>query len=319
VEADVIRPIEDAVNAIGGLSTLQSVAQSGRATITLTFVLGESSLDKAQEVRDKLDPVRSGFPAAVDDPQVLRFSLDSSPIMSLAVRSDSMADRDLTALAKDVIAKRIANIPGVGSATVVGGTPRQLNIKIDPERLLAFNISANAVITALRSANRDLAAGSVTSGTRFQSIQVLGRIEEAQAFGDIIVGTAGSAPIYLSDVATIEDGGGEATSLAILNGERALAIDVVKTQGANTVDVAHGIRETVESLRHTEFAGDDLDIEIVADNAESIEQSFHAVQNMLVEGAILAVVIVYLFLNSWRSTIITGLTLPISIIGTMIA
>uniref|UniRef100_UPI00403FABD8 efflux RND transporter permease subunit n=1 Tax=Devosia sp. XK-2 TaxID=3126689 RepID=UPI00403FABD8 len=95
-------------------------------------MLGESSLNKAQEVRDKLDPVRSGFPAAVGDPQVLRFSLDSSPIMSLAVRSDTMTDRDLTALAKNVIAKRIANIPGVGSATVVGGTPRQLNVNVDP-------------------------------------------------------------------------------------------------------------------------------------------------------------------------------------------
>ncbi len=319
VETDVIRPVEEAVNTIAGLATIQSTAQAGRATITLTFGLNESSLEKAQEVRDKLDPVRAAFPSAVDEPQVLRFNFNSMPIMSLAVRSETMSDRDLTALTKDVIAKRIANVPGVGSASVIGGVPRQLNIDIDPDRLSAFNISANTVIAALRNANRDLAAGSVTSGDRYQSIQVLGRLDQARDFNSLIVGVSGNAPVYLSDVATIEDSAGEADSLAILNGERALAVDIVKTQGANTVGVAHDIEAMIDWLLANELANDDVTVEVVVNNAEAIEHSFHAVQSMLIEGAVLAVAIVFLFLNSWRSTIITGLTLPISIIGTMIA
>ncbi|GLQ11436.1 nodulation protein NolG [Devosia yakushimensis] len=319
VEADVIEPIEDAVNTISGLDSVQSTAQTGRATISLSFNLGENSQDKAQEVRDKLDPVKAGLPDAADDPQVMRFDPSAAPMMSLAVSSDTLSDRDLTTLAEDVIAKRLSNISGVGSASVVGGVPRQLNIEIDPDRLAAFNISANTVIAALQNANKDLAAGSVTQGSLVQPLQVLGRIEDKDDFGDIIVGNLGGQPVYLSDVATIEDGSGDADSLAILNGQRALAVDVVKTQGANTVGVAEEVQQTIQSLMENELAKAEVKIEVVVDNAKSVKESFYAVQNMLIEGAVLAVVIVFLFLNSWRSTVITGLTLPISLIGTMVA
>ncbi len=239
--------------------------------------------------------------------------------LSLAVSSDSLSDRELTALTEDIIAKRISNIDGVGSATVVGGVPRQLNIQIDPDRLAAFNISPSAVVQALQAANRDLAAGSITQDSIVQSIQVLGRLEDEQDFYDITVGNQGGQPVTVRDVATIVDGTGEAQSLAILNGERAIAIDVLKTQGANTVGVAEEIRHLIADLQADELPEGQVNIEVVVDNAEPVEDSFHAVQNMLVEGALLAVVIVFLFLNSWRSTIITGLTLPISIIGTMVA
>src|SRR5690606_31479174 len=151
-----------------------------------------------------------------------------------------------------------------------------------------------------------------------QSIQVEGRLEEADDFLDLIVARRGGQPVRLGDVATIEQGQADATSLAILNGQRALAIDVVKTQGANTVEVAEEVRKAVAELNNRDMP-EGVRLDIVRDNAVPVEDSFHAVQNMLIEGAALAVVIVFLFLNSWRSTIITGLTLPISIIGTMVA
>src|SRR5690606_35358494 len=184
--------------------------------------------------------------------------------------------------------------------------------------LAAYNISPNAVIQALQAANRDLSAGSITQDSFVQSIQVLGRLEDEQDFYDVTVGSQGGQPVTLRDVATIVDGTGEAASLAILNGQAALALDILKTQGANTVGVAEDIKKTIQQMLERELP-DDLEIEIVVDNAKPVEDSFHAVQNMLLEGAALAVIIVFLFLNSWRSTIITGLTLPISIIGTMIA
>ncbi|ODT51316.1 efflux RND transporter permease subunit [Devosia sp. 63-57] len=319
VEADVIEPIEDAVNTIAGLDTIQSVAQSGQAMIIMIFDLEANSQQKAQDVRDKIDPVKARLPAGANDPQVLRFDPAALPLLSLAVSSNTLSDRDLTALTKDVIAKRLSNIDGVGSASVVGGVPRQLNINIDPDRLSAFNISPGAVVSALQAANKDLAAGAITQDSIVRSIQVLGRLEDEQDFYNITVGNQGGQAVTLRDVATIEDGTGEATSLAILNGERALAIDILKTQGANTVGVAAEIRRTIERLEATELPKDAVKIQVVVDNAKPVEDSFHAVQNMLVEGAALAVVIVFVFLNSWRSTIITGLTLPISIIGTMVA
>jgi HAE1 family hydrophobic/amphiphilic exporter-1 len=318
VEADIVEPIENAVNTIAGLDTVQSTAQSGQAMVLMIFDLEASSQEKLQEVRDKIDPIRAELPDAANDPMILRFDPSDLPLLSLAVSSSTLSPRDLTALTEDIIAARISNIDGVGSASVVGGVPRQLNIEIDPDRLAAFNISPAAVVQALQAANRDLAAGSITQGSIVQSIQVLGRLEDEQDFYDITVGNQGGQPVTVRDVATIVDGTGEASSLAILNGEPALAIDVLKTQGANTVGVAEEIRDVVADLLATELP-EGVDIEVVVDNAEPVENSFHAVQNMLIEGAILAVVIVFLFLNSWRSTVITGLTLPISIIGAMIA
>jgi HAE1 family hydrophobic/amphiphilic exporter-1 len=319
VEADVVQPIEEAVNTIAGLDTIQSTAQAGQALVLMIFDLEANSQEKAQDVRDKLDPIKAILPEGANDPQVLRFDPSALPILSLAVSSDTLSDRDLTALTEDIIVKRISNITGVGSASVVGGVPRQLNIQIDPDRLSAFNISPSAVIQALQAANRDMAAGSITQDSIVQSIQVLGRLEDAQDFYDITVGNQAGQPVTLRDVATIEDGTGEATSLAILNGERALAVDILKTQGANTVGVAEDIRKTIDNLLANELPEGAVKIEVVVDNAKPVEDSFHAVQNMLIEGAALAVVIVFLFLNSWRSTVITGLTLPISIIGTMVA
>ena len=153
-------------------------------------------------------------------------------------------------------------------------------------------------------------------GLEVQTIQVEGRIEEAEEFLDIIVSRQGGQPVRLRDVATLVDGEAEAFSLALLNGEQALAVDLVKTQGANTVGVAEEIRHAIEELMDGALPGD-VTIEIVRDNAVPVEQSYHGVQNMMIEGAGLAVLIVFLFLNSWRSTVITGLTLPISVIGTM--
>lgn len=318
VEADIVEPIENAVNTIAGLDSIQSTAQSGQAMVIMIFDLEASSQEKLQEVRDKIDPIKAELPDGANDPRILRFDPSDLPLLSLAVSSSTLSARDLTALTEDVIATRISNIDGVGSASVIGGVPRQLNIEIDPDRLAAFNVSPDAVINALRAANRDLAAGSITQNSIVQSIQVLGRLEDEQDFYDVTVGNQGGQPVTLRDVATIVDGTGEAASLAILNGQQALAIDVLKTQGANTVGVAAEIRDAIADLQAGELP-EGVDIEVVVDNAEPVENSFHAVQNMLIEGALLAVVIVFLFLNSWRSTVITGLTLPISIIGTMIA
>ncbi|WP_449394763.1 efflux RND transporter permease subunit [Devosia riboflavina] len=178
VEADIVEPIEEAVNTIAGLDSIQSTAQSGQAMVLMIFDLEQNSQQMAQEVRDKIDPIKADLPDNAGDPRVLRFDPSALPVLSLAVSSSTLSDRDLTSLTEDIIVKRLSNISGVGSASVVGGVPRQLNIQIDPDRLTAFNISPSAVISALQSSNRDLSAGSITEGSIVQSIQVLGRLEE---------------------------------------------------------------------------------------------------------------------------------------------
>jgi HAE1 family hydrophobic/amphiphilic exporter-1 len=316
VENDIVIPIEEAVNTISGIDSVQSTSQAGEALVIMFFDMDVDSADAAQDVRDRIAGVQSAFPDSAADPTILRFDPNERPVMSLAVSGDTISARDMTALAEDIIVPRLSAIQGVGRASVVGGVPRQLNILLDPDRMNAFGVGVGEVTAALSADNRNLPAGSIEAGRIVQSVQVEGRIERVEDFLDIIIARRGGVPVRLGDVATVEDGEASVSSLALLDGMRALAVDVVKMQGANTVAVAQEVRDAVDEM----MAGvlpEGIRIDIVSDNARPVEDSYHGVQNMLIEGAVLATLIVFLFLNSWRSTVITGLTLPISVIGTM--
>lgn len=318
VEEDVIRPIEEAVSTIAGIDEIRSTAQQGQGIVVMIFDLDVRSADAAQDVRDRLASVSAGFPEGAEDPTVLRFDPAEQPVISVAISSDRMARRDLTALAEDVVARRLLTIQGVGRASVVGGAPRQIDILLDPDRMNAYGIGVGQVTAALTAENRDRPAGQIEGESRVRSVTVEGRIERMEDFLSLPVGQSGGLPVLLGDVATIRAGEGDVTSLALLDGQAAIAIDVVKQQGANTVAVAEAVRAAIAELQATAMP-EGVTLEIIRDNAVPVEESFESVQAMLIEGAALAVVIVFLFLNSWRSTVITGLTLPISIIGTMTA
>ena len=318
VESDIIKPIEDAVSTLAGIDTIQSTARTGSALVIIIFELEVNSSDAAQDVRDKIAQIDALFPDNAEDPTILRFDPAELPVMSVGISSETYEIGDLTTLTEDVIAKRIANIRGVGRASVVGGRAREVHVDIDPDRLTALSVGVSEITGVLAAENQDLPAGAITDAASTTSVQVEGRLATIRAFDDVIVARRAGQPIRLGDIADVDLRLAEATSLAMIDGERALAIDIVKTQGSNTVEVAQRIRETI-----AEMAGDDafegIDIEILRDNAEPVIDSFHSVQSMILEGAALATFIVFLFLNSWRSTVITGLTLPISIIGTMTA
>ncbi|MWD28561.1 MMPL family transporter [Aquicoccus sp. SCR17] len=318
VESDVIEPIEDAVSTLSGIDSIEATAQPGSSLVLMIFDLEVDSSTAAQEVRDKIAQIEGELPDNAEDPRILRFDPNELPVLSIGVSSDTFETGELTRITEDTISTRLANIQGVGRASVVGGIPREVHVLIDPDRQTALGIGVGEVTSALRSDNTDLPAGSVTEGGNTQSVQVEGRLATINDFQDVIIGRRGGQPVRLGDVAEIGSALAEEDSLAMLDGERALAVDIVKTQGANTVEVAEQVRAEIEKmLEEPQFDG--IDIRVLRDNAKPVEASFHAVQNMLVEGAILATVIVFLFLNSWRSTVITGMTLPISIIGTMAA
>jgi HAE1 family hydrophobic/amphiphilic exporter-1 len=316
VENDIIKPIEDAVNTISGIDEVSSTSTSGQGSVIMFFDMDVNSDEAAQNVRDRIAAIKGRFPDTADEPTVLRFDPAVRPIMSLAVSGGNLSTRDLTALTEDVIVPRLSSVQGVGSATVVGGAARELQILIDPDRMNAFGVGVGEVTAALSADNRNLPAGSIDIDGIVQSVQVEGRIDRAADFLDIIIARRGDQPVRLGDIATLQSGESEETSVALLNGERALAVDVIKIQGSNTVEIARNIRAAVDDLVANDMP-DGVMIDIVSDNARSVEQSYQGVQNMLVEGAVLATLIVFLFLNSWRSTVITGLTLPISVIGTM--
>lgn len=316
VETEIVRPIEDAVNNISGIDNVQSTAMSGSAMVLIQFKMSVNSNDAAQQVRDKIASIEATLPRAAEKAQVLRYDPADLPIMSLAVRSESLSARDLTQLAEDMIVRRLSNIEGVGRANIIGGAKRQLDIDIDPDRLIAHNVGVGEVIAALRQHNQDLPAGSIRDASLMQSIQVEGRIKDADGFLDIVVARAGGQAVLLGDVATVRDSQQQERNYAFINGEKGLAIDIIKTQGANTVGVAREVRAEIDRLLAGELPAD-VGITVVSDNAVPVQQSLDGVVSMIIEGAILATVIVFLFLNSWRSTVITALTLPISILGTL--
>lgn len=318
VEKDIIEPIEDSVATLSGIDTITSTAQTGSAMVLIMFDLEVDSATAAQDVRDRVAQIAGSLPDTATDPRILRFDPSEMPILSIGLSSGRLSAGALTTIAEDEISTRIANIKGVGQATVVGGLPNEVQIRLDPLRQTALAVGAVQITSVLRDANVDLPAGSVTDASTSQSVQVEGRIRDLAGFEDLIIGQRGGFPIRLGDLAMIGTDLAEPTSLAMIDGRRAITIDVLKTQGSNTVAVAEAVRKDIAAMQ-ADPAYEGIEIGLIRDNAVPVEQSFAAVRSMLIEGAILATVIVFLFLNSWRSTVITGLTLPISIIGTMAA
>jgi HAE1 family hydrophobic/amphiphilic exporter-1 len=318
VETDIVKPIEDAMSTISGLDKIQSTAQPGSAMVLIQFKLQVNSATAMQGVRDRLAGIEGSLPKAARKPEVFSYDPSSTPIISLAVSSSSRSLQELTTMARDRMVNRLRNVAGVGAVTLVGGVPSQIQVTVDPQRMEAYAVGMSDVMSAIAANNADLPAGSIKEGTTVQSIQVQGKIESIEGFSRIIVTRQGGQPVYLADVARVSEGVSEPISLAYLNGERALAIDVLKVQGANTVQVARDIQQIVANLSG-DVLPQDVSVDVIANDATPVEESLSAVQNMLLEGAILSVVIVFLFLNSWRSTVITGLTLPIALIGTMVA
>jgi len=313
VESEISRKIEESVNAIAGLKTLTSRSLEGRSIVIAEFELSVSSPEALQDVREKVQMVRAAFRPDIKEPLIQRFNPDDQPIVSIAVRSDVRSVRDLTTLADQIIIKRLQTVRDVGRATIAGGLKRQINIELDPGRMHALRVGVNDIMRAIKDENQNFPAGNVQRGNDDRVIEVTGRVVDPGDFADLIVARRGQAPVYLRQVATVVDGQQELENVAMLNGERALAIDVVKTQGSNTIEVARGVRRTVAELQAS--LPQDVKLEIVRDSSRGIQNSVNNVQQTMVEGGLLTIAIVFLFLHSWRSTVITGLALPISVFG----
>jgi len=313
VESEISRKIEESVNAIAGLKTLSSRSLEGQSIVIAEFELSIPSAVAMQDVREKVQTVRSAFRPEVKEPLIQRLNPDDQPIVSIAVRSDIRGVRELTTIADQIIIKRIQTVRDVGRATIAGGVKRQINIELDPGRMQALRVGVNDVLAAVRDENQNFPAGNVQRGNDDRIVEVTGRMAEPGHFADLIVARRGAAPVYLRQVANVVDGQQERDNIAMLAGVRALAIDVVKTQGSNTIDVAKGVRAAVAELQKSLPV--DVRLDIVRDSSRGIQNSVSNVQQTMIEGGFLTIAIVFLFLHSWRSTVITGLALPISVFG----
>jgi HAE1 family hydrophobic/amphiphilic exporter-1 len=316
VESDVTRRIEEQVNTVSGINKVSSRSYEGASVVIVEFDLLTDPAQAAQDVREKIALVRASFKREVKEPIVLRFNPDDQPVISLALRSRTRDARELTTLAEQIVKRRIENARGVGRVSVVGAVRREVQVVLQPQRMEALKVGVDQILTALRNENQEFPAGTVVTREREQSVQIRGRLKAVADFERIVVARRGGQPVYLAQVAKVIDGQEERESLAMVDGERAISLDIVKAQGENTIAVVDNVRRIAEALR-TQLPAD-VALEVVRDQSTSIRNSVKGVQQNIVEGAILTVVIVFLFLSSWRSTVITGLTLPISLIGTFL-
>jgi HAE1 family hydrophobic/amphiphilic exporter-1 len=313
VEREVTKEIEEAINPVEGVKRIQSTSTEGFSNIFVEFELGTKIMDAQADVRSKIDAIRLELPRDIDPPIISRADPSQQPIMTIAVRGEGWPLRELTRLADEVVSRRIENVPGVGSVTVLGGLKREIHVLLQPARMEALGVSPDMVVAAVSRENADVPAGRLTRGNAEDLVRVQGRIREPADFANVVVTVRGGTPVRLGQVARIEDAQEEARDAAYVNGERAVVLEVRKVSGGNTVDVADGVHRVVEQLNRTLPGGVRLDL--INDNSTWIRHSVEDVQKTLVEGAALTVLIVFLFLNSWRSTVITGLTLPVSVIS----
>ena len=318
VETDVTKPIEYAINTVSGAQLIRSNSKEGRSDVFAEFRMGTDMGRAVQDVRDKLALIRPGFPRDVKDPLVIRIEEENAqPVVSLAVLSPTMDLRELTSLTDQTIVKGLENVPGVARMDVRGRMTRQILVQIRPTALTALGIGVDQVANAIRAANQDVPAGRITSGQSDSIVRVEGKIKDPAQFGRIIVAQQGGAPIYLAQVADVIDGEKEQDSIARINGRPSITIDIQKSQDANIVETGRGVKEAIELLRKRLPA--DVELRLVNSTADQVEKSVNRVKMTILEGAALTVLIVFLFLHSWRSTVITGLTLPIAVIATFIA
>jgi HAE1 family hydrophobic/amphiphilic exporter-1 len=322
VETEVTKKVEEAVNTIAGINQLYSRSYEGSSVVIVQFNLDVPGRKAADDVREKLALVKATFRDEVKEPRVSRFDPASRPIFSIALQSPdgSRSVQELTTYADQVLRKRLENVRGVGAVSLVGGVRREINVYLKPPALEAFGIGVDTVMAAVRSENQDLPAGDLRSSEAERIVQVRGRVNRPDELKDLIIARRGPGPsgqpVRLAQVADVVDGPEEIESLALYNGRRTLALEVQKSQDENTIEVVDGLRRVVDALQPQLPRG--MAVSVVRDASRPIRVSVANVRSTLIEGALLTVGIVFLFLNSWRSTVITGLTLPISLVGTFL-
>ena len=319
VESEVTKKIEEGVNSISGINSLTSRSYENQSVVILEFQLSVDGRKAADDVREKVAAIRPSLRDEVKDPKVLRFDPASRAIWSLAVLPDASQGKvpdavQMTNWAEQTLKKRLENVRGVGSVSVVGGTAREINLYLQPAAMQALGVTADQVVSAVKAENQDLPVGAIRSLEQERMVQIDARMQRPQDFGNIIVARKGSTPIRLSQVAQVHDGAEEVESLALYNGQRTLLLSVQKAQDENTIEVINGLAKTLAEMQKQTPPG--MRLEPITDASRPIRVAVDNVRRTLIEGALLTVLIVFLFLNSWRSTVITGLTLPISIIGT---
>ncbi len=317
VEREVVNRIEKALQGIAGVDRLQATANEGSATLVLFFNFDKNMVIAADEVRNAIASVRYKLPVEMREPILQRADPSAQPIVQLALSSSTQSHAEISRLAEDQLADRFRGLPGVATVSVNGSLRRELSVLLKSEKLREYEVSVTDVVAALRAQNATAPVGKVRGTLEDQSIRLVGRIERPAEFGQIVIRRRGNELVRLGQVADVVDGFAEVGGYSVRNGNPNVGLFVTRTREASTVAVAQSVIKLVDEIKPSLRAGTTL--EVTRDGGKEAQNSLNNVVEALIFGAGLTVLVVYVFLNSWRSTLITALSLPTSVIAAFIA
>ena len=313
IETEITDKIEEAVNTISGIDELRSVSSEGVSQVIITFLLDKETDTAAQEVRDKINGVLPRLPRTILQPTVNKFDPDAAPVVSVAITARHPV-REMTEYADKTLRRQIESVGGVGQVLVIGGRQRQINITLDADRLRAQNLTVTDVSRALQAQNIEIPGGRVDQGPRSVTLRTRGRVQSVPEFGDIVIREVAGHPVRVADVADVEDGQADQNTVANIDGQATVLLQVRRQSGTNTVEVVNAVVERLGELKKDLPAG--YDVRVVREAASFIEASIHDIEEHLIIGSILAALVVLLFLGNVRSTVIAAIAIPTSIIAT---
>jgi HAE1 family hydrophobic/amphiphilic exporter-1 len=314
IETEVTDKVEAAVNTISGIDELRSTSVEGVSQVFITFLLDKNADIAAQEVRDKVDLITGDLPETAENPIVQKLDTDAAPVLRIAV-SANRSLRDVTDIADKDIKKRIESINGVGNVAIVGGATREIHVWVDPDKMRAYNVTVPDVVAAVKSQNMEVPGGRVDEGTRELTVRTMGRITNPADFNNISVGQRGGYAVKISDLGYTSDESEEQRTSARLNGLPAVTLVVSKQSGQNTVQVADSVKERLKELQPS-LDKKGIRTQIVGDQSVFIKAAVDAIKTHLIEGGLLAALVVFLFLWNIRSTMIAAIAIPTSIVAT---
>ena len=318
VERELTKPLEEAVNSIAGVKRITSRALEGRSQMSIEFGLNADMSRAMQDVRDRIAALQSNFPRDAKAPTIQRFNNDNNqPTVNLALLSKTRSARELSVLGENAVGKRLQRVEGVARVDISGMSQREVRVDLDPVRLRAYGVTPAEIATALREANADQPVGVLSDPVQDSLLRVEGRIRDPKQFAQIVVARRNGLALTLADLGQLVERERESDSTARINGQRAINFNVFKQQDANIVSTGDAIKAAMEEIRKK--LPPDVELKLIYASSDWVKGSLTGLKHTLIEGALLTVVIVFLFLHSWRSTIITGLTLPIAVISSFIA
>jgi len=317
VEREVVDPIEEAVSGISGIDRMRSSSLDSYASIVVEFDFAKDPKVATQEIRDKISSIRNDLPPEMEEPILTQFDPADRPIVSLTLSSPGLTGAELTRMADPDITRRLRGISGVASVNLVGAIERELVVEIRPRDLEATGVSVGQLVQALQSQNLAAPVGRLEGSLEERTIRLKGRLDSPADFKQLVVSQTGGRIVRLGDLADVKDATEQPRSYAAYNEEAAVGFDILKSTGFSTTAVANEVRAKVEEVQRELPAG--VTLRVVQDGGERVDASVRGVEEALIEGAALTVAVVFLFLNSWRSTVITGLALPVSVLASFVA